>query len=68
MGIPIGIIEHRFIINVIRMEMIMFGNIIYLPSYLYSVGITILFTLIVLTFMRKPLRDVDMVESLKSVE
>ncbi len=67
-GIPIGIIEHRFIINVIRMEMIMFGNIIYLPSYLYSVGITILFTLIVLTFMRKPLRDVDMVESLKSVE
>jgi putative ABC transport system permease protein len=67
-GIPIGIFENRFIMSVISMEMIMFGKNIKTPSYFYAIGITMLFTVIVLLFMRKPLRKVDMVESLKSVE
>ena len=67
-GIPIGIIEHRLIMRVIGMEMIMFGSSINTVSYLYAIGITMLFTFIVLLFMRRPLRRVDMVESLKSVE
>ncbi|MBR5341727.1 MAG: FtsX-like permease family protein [Erysipelotrichaceae bacterium] len=67
-GVPIGIIEHRFIMGSLNMEMIMFGNVIKLPSYLISFVITIVFTLIVLIFMRRPLRKVNMVESLKSVE
>ena len=67
-GIPIGIVEHKFIMSVINIEMIMYGNRIKPVSYLYSIIITIVFTVIVLMFMRKPLREVDMVESLKSVE
>ena len=67
-GVPIGIIEHRFIMNVISMEMIMFARTISFGSYLISFAITIIFTIIVLLFMRKPLRKVNMVESLKSVE
>ncbi|MBP5280246.1 MAG: FtsX-like permease family protein, partial [Erysipelotrichaceae bacterium] len=67
-GIPIGIVEHKFIMSVLNIEMIMYGNRIKPVSYLYSVIITIVFTVIVLMFMRKPLREVDMVESLKSVE
>ena len=67
-GIPIGIIEHRFIMNALTMEMIMFGQNINLSSFLFSIVITIIFTIIVLSFMRKPLQKVDMVESLKSIE
>jgi putative ABC transport system permease protein len=67
-GIPIGIVEHRFIMSVINIEMIMYGDNINLISYIYSIAITIVFTIIVLMFMRKPLREVNMVESLKSIE
>ena len=67
-GIPIGIIEHRFIMKVIGMEMIMFGLKINTVSFIYAIAITMIFTFIVLLFMRRPLRRVDMVESLKSVE
>ena len=67
-GLPLGVLEHRFVMNALNMEMIMFSNHIKTASFIYSIIITIVFTIIVLFFMRKPLRDVDMVESLKSVE
>lgn len=67
-GIPLGILEHRFIINVINMDMMMFGVRISLWSFIISFLITIGFTLIVFIFEIKPLREVKMVESLKSVE
>ena len=67
-GLPLGVLEHHFIMNVINMEMIMFGMNIKILSFTYSFLITFLFTAIILMFMRKPLRDINMVESLKSVE
>ena len=67
-GFPLGIIEHRFIMKTLTMEMIMFGINIKPLSYVFAFIITIVFTIIVLMFMKKPLKDVDMVESLKSVE
>ena len=68
LGLPLGVIEHRFIMTVLNMEMIMFGKNVQPISFVYSIAITMVFTIIVLLFMRKPLRQVDMVESLKSVE
>ena len=67
-GLPLGVLEHHFIMNVINMEMIMFGMNIKILSFTYSFLITFLFTAIILMFMRKPLRDINMVESLKSVD
>ena len=67
-GMPLGIVEHHFIMNVINMEMIMFGSNIKFLSFLYSFLVTIVFTVIVLFFTRKPLKKIDMIESLKSVE
>ena len=67
-GLPLGVLEHHFIMNIINMEMIMFGNNIKFASFAYAFGITILFTLIVLLLTKKPLRDIKMIESLKSVE
>ena len=67
-GLPLGVLEHHFIMNVINMEMVMFGMNISILSFTYSFLITIVFTIIVLYFTRKPLRQVNMIESLKSVE
>jgi len=46
----------------------MFGMNIKLPSFLFAFAITFIFTGIVLLYMRKPLKKINMVESLKSVE
>ena len=67
-GLPLGVLEHHFIMTVISMEMVMFGNVIKLHTYLYAYGITILFTIIVMIMSRKSLDNVEMIESLKSVE
>lgn len=67
-GLPLGVVEHHFIMNVIDMEMIKFGNNVKVMSFVYAYAITIVFTLIVLFFTRKPLRKIEMIESLKSVE
>ena len=68
LGLPLGVIENRLIMNLMDLEMMMFGKVIKTVSYFYALGITMLFTVIVLLFMRKPLQKVNMVESLKSVE
>ena len=67
-GLPLGVIEHRFIMGVINMEMIMFGTQIKLLSFVYAFGITIGFTLLVMLMMSRDLKKVEMIESLKSVE
>ena len=68
LGLPLGVVEHHFIMNVINMEMMMFGMNISLFSFAASFMITIGFTLLVSLFMRKHLNEIEMVESLKSVE
>ena len=67
-GLPLGVVWHHFIMGVIDMEMIRFSNDIKLMSFIYAYVITIIFTFIVLMFTRKPLRKIEMIESLKSVE
>ena len=67
-GLPLGLFEHHFVMNVINMDMVMFGMNISFFSYAISFVITFIFTLIVLLNTKKPLRKIEMVESLKSVE
>ena len=67
-GMPLGVVEHYFIMNVINMDMMMFGRNIKPVSFVYGVGITIVFTLIVLLMTKGSLRKIEMIESLKSVE
>ena len=68
LGLPLGVLEHHFIMNVINMEMMMFGMNISLLSFTYAFVITIVFTLLVSLFMRRHIAQIEMVESLKSVE
>jgi len=67
-GLPLGVVFHHFIMNIINMDMVMFGMNIRFTSFAYSFVITIVFTIIVLMFTKKTLRQVEMIESLKSVE
>lgn len=68
LGLPLGIIEHHYVMSVINIDMIMYGMNIYAPSLIYSFLISMFFTIIVLFIMRRTLRKVNMVESLKTVE
>ena len=68
LGMPLGVVEHHFIMNVINMEMIMFGMQVKPLSFIWAFAVTVGFTVIVLLMMIRPLKRVQMVESLKSVE
>lgn len=67
-GIFMGTWLHRYLITTLEVEMIMFGRNISLESYLYSSLLTVVFTILVNLVMFYKLRQIDMVESLKSVE
>lgn len=67
-GLLLGIYLHSLIMNLAEMDTIRFGRTIYWQSYLYSIGLTMLFTLMVNFIMKYQLRKIQMVESLKAVE
>lgn len=67
-GLPVGKGMLGLVMNIIDMEMLMFGNDIKLMSYVYGFVITMGFAIIVLLSMKGSLKKVEMVESLKSVE
>jgi putative ABC transport system permease protein len=68
LGIPIGMALHRFIMSKIEMEYVMFGRSVDFISIVESVALTIGFGIVINLFMRRKLTDIQMVESLKSVE
>lgn len=68
LGLPIGKILHYYIMHQVELDHIIYGRKILFASYGISLGLTILFGVIVDLWMRKKLRDIKMVESLKSVE
>lgn len=67
-GLGLGKIELGYVMSIIDMEITMFGNQIEPLSYIYGFMITIGFAILVSIFMRRSLRKVEMIESLKSVE
>ena len=71
-GVVIGVFMGKyitvFIMNVINVDVLMFGNEIRLVSYIYSMLITVAFVVLVNGVMYFSLKKIDMVSSLKSVE
>ena len=67
-GVVMGIILHHYVIITVEVDMMMFGRNINPSSFLYSILLTILFSVIVNFVMFFKLRKINMVESLKSVE
>ncbi|MPM66538.1 hypothetical protein SDC9_113447 [bioreactor metagenome] len=67
-GLLLGKALHLFIMKIAELDTVMFGREIYPLSYVYSIIITLFFSVIVNLVMKKKLRKIQMVESLKSVE
>lgn len=67
-GLFMGIILHRFVIVTAEVDLMMFGRSIYPSSYVYSILLTVLFSIVVNFVMYRKVKKIDMIESLKSVE
>lgn len=68
LGMVLGTFLASFVITTAEVDYVMFGRAIHPPSYVYSFVITMAFTGLILLFMRRKLDNVNMVESLKSIE
>ncbi len=68
LGMVMGKFLHQWLILTVEIDMLMFGREAAPASYLYSVILTTLFSLLVNLSAHKKLKKLDMVESLKSVE
>lgn len=67
-GVILGKILHQFVIVTVEIDSCMFGRTIEPRSYIYSMLLTLVFSVLVNFAMFYKLRKIDMVESLKSVE
>ena len=67
-GLFVGTALHRFVVVTVEVSNIMFGRSIYPQSYLFSLVLTLLFTILVCLALRRRLKKISMVESLKSVD
>ncbi|MCF0133757.1 MAG: ABC transporter permease [Blautia sp.] len=68
LGVGIGKLLHRFIIETVEVDACMFGRNVNLPSFFIAAAYTAGFSIIVNVVMHFKLKKIDMVESLKSVE
>lgn len=67
-GLPLGVILHTFVLMQIRIDMVSFKDVIAPVSFLLTVVMVVLFTIITDLVMRKKIAKIDMAESLKSIE
>lgn len=67
-GVVLGKFLHRFIIETVEVDSAMFGRNINLPSFFYSLVLTVVFSMLINGVMYFKLKKIDMVESLKSIE
>ena len=72
LGIIFGLVLGRFlafyVIETAEIDLVMFGRDIKWQSYAYATALTMVFSLLNSLIMRRPIRKISMVESLKSVE
>jgi len=67
-GLFMGKWLHAFVMHEIKVEMVSFGVRIFTISYVYSVILTLLFSLLISLMMNRKLEEISMTESLKSVD
>lgn len=68
LGMPAGVLLHRFTMSKIVLDAIAFPVIVEWQSYLYAFALTILFAFLVGLALRPRIDRIHMAESLKSVE
>ncbi|MBL1230340.1 FtsX-like permease family protein [Enterococcus sp. BWB1-3] len=64
-GTALGKIVHRYVLETVEVDMLMFSPTIHWISYVYSALITLFFTFFVMILMHRKLEKVDMIDALK---
>ena len=67
-GLALGVPLHQFIIRTVEMDQMMFIRSVAPRSYLFSVALTMFFTFVVCRLMRRHVKKISMVESMKAPE
>lgn len=67
-GIPLGILLHRFVMLQLKVDMVTFEIQIKIVSFFYAFFAVLFFTMCVDFIMRRKINRIDMAESLKSIE
>lgn len=67
-GLPLGTLFHRVVMNRIVIDSLAFDTHVTALSYILSLMITILFAVLVNLFMKRQIMKIPMAESLKAVE
>jgi putative ABC transport system permease protein len=67
-GLWMGVGLQRYIILTMEIDILMFSRDILFTSWLYSIGLTAAFALLVNLMMYRPIAKIDMASSLKSIE
>lgn len=67
-GMPLGWILGRYVMGILKFPSLEFYIDLYPVSYLYAIGITLVFAFVVNLITNKSLDKINMVEALKSVE
>lgn len=67
-GCFMGMLLHRFVVETVEVDAMMFGRIIQPVSFAISAALAMAFSLLVNGMMYWRLKKIDMIESLKSVE
>mgnify|MGYP002766937997 CR=1 FL=1 len=67
-GLLLGVPLHQFIIRTVEMDQMMFIRSIAPHSFVFSVALTMLFNFVVCRLMRRHVRSISMVESMKAPE
>jgi len=68
LGMVMGKLLHQWLILTVEIDLLMFGRVLDTTSYLYSILLTVIFSLVVNLAAHWKLKKLDMVESLKTVE
>ncbi len=68
LGMPAGVLLHRFVMSQIVLDSISFPRVINWQSFVYAFVLTVLFAVLVGLALRPRIDRIDMAESLKSVE
>lgn len=67
-GLILGIFLANFVITTAEVDFVMFGRTIYPMSYVLAAAFTLLFSVVVMLVMHRKLKNVDMIDALKSIE
>ena len=67
-GLPLGVILHRFVMSQIQVDMVSFKCVIKPLSFLLTVALVLLFSVVTDLILRRKINRIDMAESLKSIE